>query len=56
LFYYPGKVLSGRSALLCETVRKLGLDVETYVPTWPLSGYGTKNVVTREDMRAGCPR
>jgi hypothetical protein len=55
LFYYPGKPLSGRSRKLCETVRKLGLDVETYVPTWPLDGYGTKNVVTREEMRTACP-
>ena len=55
LFYYPGKTLSGRSALLCETVRKAGLDVETYVPTWPLTGYGTKNIVTREEMRTACP-
>jgi glyoxylase-like metal-dependent hydrolase (beta-lactamase superfamily II) len=54
LFYYPGKPLTGRSRLLCDTVRKLGLDVETYVPTWPLDGYGTKNVVTRDEMREGC--
>lgn len=56
LFYYPGKPLSGRSLKLCETVRTLGLDVETYVPTWPLDGYGTKNVVTRDEMQAACPR
>ena len=54
LFYYPGKPLTGRSRQLCDTVRKLGLDVETYVPTWPLQGYGTKNVVTRDEMRAAC--
>jgi hypothetical protein len=40
--------------MLCDTVKKLGLDVETYVPTWPLQGYGTKNVVTRDEMRAAC--
>jgi hypothetical protein len=39
---------------LCETVRKLGLDVETYVATWPLDGYGTKNVVTRAEIGAAC--
>jgi glyoxylase-like metal-dependent hydrolase (beta-lactamase superfamily II) len=54
LFYYPGKPLTGRSRMLCETVRKLGLDVETYAPTWPLQGYGTKNMVTRDEMRAAC--
>jgi len=56
LFYYPGKQLTGRSLQLCETVRKLELDVETYVATWPLDGYGTKNVVTRDEMRTACPR
>ena len=56
LFYRPGKPLSDRSLKLCENVRKLGLDVETYVATWPLDGYGTKNVVTRDEMRAACPR
>lgn len=55
LFYRPGKPLSDRSLKLCENVRKLGLDVETYVATWPLEGYGTKNVVTRDEMRAACP-
>ena len=54
LFYYPGKPLKGRSLKLCETVRKLGLDVETYVATWPLDGYGTKNIVTGAEMRAAC--
>lgn len=56
LFYYPGKALTGRSRQLCETVRKLGLHVETYVATWPLDGYDTKNVVTRDEMQAACPR
>ncbi len=56
LFYYPGKPLTGRSLKLCETARKLGLDVETYFPTWPLDGYGTKSVVTREEMEAACHR
>jgi glyoxylase-like metal-dependent hydrolase (beta-lactamase superfamily II) len=54
LFYRPGQKLSGRSLKLCETVRKLGLDVETYVTTWPLDGYGTKNVVMRDEVRAAC--
>ncbi len=56
LFYYPGKPLTGRSRKLCETVQQLGIDIDTYVPTWPLEGYGTKNVVTREEMEAACPR
>jgi hypothetical protein len=54
LFYRPGKPLSGRSKLLCETVRKLGIDVETFYATWPLDGYGTKNVVSAEEMRNAC--
>lgn len=54
LFYRSGKPLSDRSLKLCENVRKLGLDVETYVATWPLDGYGTKNVVTKAEMRTAC--
>jgi glyoxylase-like metal-dependent hydrolase (beta-lactamase superfamily II) len=54
LFYRPGQPLSDRSLKLCENVRKLGLDVETYVATWPLDGYGTKNVATGAEMRAAC--
>jgi glyoxylase-like metal-dependent hydrolase (beta-lactamase superfamily II) len=56
LFYRPGQKLSDRSLKLCENVRKLGLKVETYVATWPLEGYGTKNVVTGEEIRAVCPK
>jgi glyoxylase-like metal-dependent hydrolase (beta-lactamase superfamily II) len=52
LFYRPGKPLSDRSLKLYQNVRKLGLDVETYVATWPLDGYGTKNVVTGAEVRA----
>lgn len=55
LFYRPGNPLRGRSKKLCETVAELGLDVETYYATWPLSTeYGTKSIVTREEMRKGC--
>jgi len=54
LFYRPGQPLKGRSKLLCETVTKLGIDVERYVATWPLDGYGTKNIVTRDEMKAAC--
>ncbi len=50
LFYRPGQKLSGRSLKLWENVKRLKLDVETYVATWPLDGYGTKNVVTREEV------
>ena len=54
LFYFPGKKLAGRSLKLCETVRKLGLKVDTYIPTWPIEGYGTKNIVTAAEMREAC--
>lgn len=54
LFYREGKPLAGRSKKLCETVAILGLDVETYCATWPLTGYGTKNIVTRAEMNMAC--
>jgi len=54
LFYRPGKPLSGRSKLLCETVKKLGIEPELLVASWPLSGYDTKNVVTGAEFRAAC--
>jgi len=54
LFYRSGKPLSDRSIKLCEAVQKLGLDVETYICTWPLTGYDTKNIVTREEMLEAC--
>ncbi len=54
LFYYPGKPLTGRSKQLCDTVAKLGLDVDRFVATWPLAGYGTENIVSREAMRSAC--
>jgi glyoxylase-like metal-dependent hydrolase (beta-lactamase superfamily II) len=54
LFYRPGQPLKGRSKKLCETVQKLGLDVDKYYCTWPLNSYGTKNIVTREEMAEGC--
>lgn len=54
LFYRPGQPLSGRSKKLCTTIKELGLDVETFYATWPLDGYGTKNVVRREEMQQGC--
>jgi glyoxylase-like metal-dependent hydrolase (beta-lactamase superfamily II) len=54
LFYRPGKPLVGRSKKLCDTVRDLKLDVDRYVATWPLSGYGTKNVVTKDEMTQAC--
>jgi glyoxylase-like metal-dependent hydrolase (beta-lactamase superfamily II) len=56
VFYREGKKLTGRSKKLCETVQQLGLDVERYFCTWPLDGYGTKNVITREEMESGCGR
>ena len=54
LFYRPGKPLSGRSKRLCQTVADLGLDVERFVATWPLDGYGTENVVTGEKFKTAC--
>lgn len=54
LFYRPGQPLTGRSKRVCQTVAELGLDVDRYVATWPLDGYGTKNIVTGEEMKAAC--
>jgi len=54
MFLRPGKPFSGRSKQLCATVAKLDLDVDTYVATWPLSGYGTKSIVTRDEFQAAC--
>jgi len=54
LFYRPGKPLTGRSKRVCQTVAELGLDVDRYVATWPLDRYGTKNVVSGEEMKAAC--
>jgi len=54
LFYRPGQPLAGRSKQLCATLAKLGIEVEQLYPTWPLDGYGTKNVVNGEEMRAAC--
>jgi glyoxylase-like metal-dependent hydrolase (beta-lactamase superfamily II) len=54
LFYRPGQPLKGRSKQLCDTIAKLGLDVDRFLCTWPLAGYDTKNIVTREEMRAAC--
>ena len=50
----PGKPLPKRSQYVCKVVAKYGLDVEKYYATWPLNGYGTKNIVTGEEMRAAC--
>lgn len=55
MFLRPGKPFGGRSKQLCATVSKLGLDVDTYVATWPLHGYGTKPIVTRAEFAAACP-
>ena len=54
LFYRPGQPLKGRSKKLCETLQKLGLVVDTYICTWPLTGYDTKNIVTRAEMLEAC--
>jgi len=54
LFYRPGKPLAGRSKRVCATVAELKLRPERYVATWPLDGYGTKNVVTGDEMSAAC--
>lgn len=52
LFLREGQGLKGRSKLFAETVEKLGLDFDTVRCTWPLEGFGTKNVVTRDELRA----
>ena len=54
LFYRPGKPLTGRSKRLCQTVQDLGIAPERLVVTWPLDGFGTKNVVTGEEFKAAC--
>jgi glyoxylase-like metal-dependent hydrolase (beta-lactamase superfamily II) len=54
LFYRPGKPLTGRSKRVCRTVAELGLQPDRYVATWPLDGFGTKNVVSGEEMRVAC--
>ncbi|MGH8016021.1 MAG: hypothetical protein ACREBV_07515, partial [Candidatus Zixiibacteriota bacterium] len=54
LFYRPGQPLSDRSQKLCQAVQKLGLDVDSYVCTWPLTGYDTKNIVTKAEMQDAC--
>lgn len=52
LFLRDGQGLKGRSKLFAETVEKLGLDYDTVRCTWPLQGFGTKDVVTREELLA----
>jgi hypothetical protein len=52
LFYRPGQGLTGRSLRFARTVTELGLEFDTVRCTWPLDGYGTKNVVTRDELRA----
>jgi len=54
LFFRPEKPLTGRSKQLCGTLAKLDVDVDAYWATWPLEGYGTRNVVTGDEMRAKC--
>lgn len=54
LFVRSGKPLPKRSQYVCKAVAKYGLDVEMYYATWPLNGYGTRNIVTGEEMRAAC--
>ncbi len=53
LFLREGQGLTGRSKLFAETVLGLELEFETVRCTWPLEGYGTKNVVTRDELIAG---
>jgi len=52
LFYRPGEALTGRSLRFARTVTELGLEFDSVRCTWPLDGYGTKNVVTRDELRA----
>ncbi len=50
MFLRPGKPFAGRSKQLAQTVARLGLAVDTYVASWPLSGYGTRNIVTAAEF------
>jgi len=52
LFLRPGQPLTGRSLNLINVTRNLGLDVDRYVATWPLTGFDTKNIATRDDVEA----
>lgn len=54
LFYRPEKPLTGRSQRLCATIRTLGIEVDECWATWPLDGYGTKNIVSGAELRAAC--
>ena len=55
LFYRgPEQPLRGRSKQLCETVTKLGLEVEMMYVSWPLEGYGVHNSVGIDEFRAAC--
>lgn len=54
LFFRPGQPLKGRSKKLCATVQSLGLQVDRFICTWPLSGYGTQNIVNHEEMEKAC--
>lgn len=53
-FYRPGRPAAGRARKLCSAVAALGLDVERFVVSWPLSGYGTKPIFTRAEFDAAC--
>lgn len=53
-FYRPGRPATGRAKKLCTAVAALGLDVERFVVSWPLSGYGTKNIFSRAEFDAAC--
>ena len=53
-FYRPGRPATGRAKKLCAAVTALGLDVERFVVSWPLSGYGTKNIFSRAEFDTAC--
>ena len=50
----PDKPLRGRSKHLCETLPKLGVDVEQIHITWPLDGYGCISPVRFDDFVKSC--
>jgi glyoxylase-like metal-dependent hydrolase (beta-lactamase superfamily II) len=52
LFYRPGQPLAGRSKQFAETVLAQDLAFESVRCTWPLTGYETRNVVTRDELVA----
>ncbi|MBI2213762.1 MAG: hypothetical protein HYU52_08955, partial [Acidobacteria bacterium] len=57
LLFFRGadQPLKGRSRQLCETIEKLGIEVESMYVSWPLNGYGgVRDTVRFDEFRAAC--